>query len=271
VIPAVELRTAWLRGLRAGLKSGEPALVGESWAEDDPALPRLEARTIGWLVGRWRRLRDECLDVLGLRSAAKSVTSGAFTFTVDELIDIVSRSQAFAAEVSGPDGQLVRAFLTAWARGWVNAGRQIDDASAVADALAAVRASIANRGLELVRGGVARTFRDGIVAELSSGALDGMNPVNVARHLRQRFGAGEYNWERLARTEIAIAQADGKLEHYRQAGITAVDYITAGDDRVREICNTLAERSPYPIHSAPVPGRDSHPGCRCSVVARIPD
>jgi SPP1 gp7 family putative phage head morphogenesis protein len=273
VIAAVELRAAWLRGLRAGLKSDAPALVGESWAEDDPSLPRLEARAIGWVVGRWRRLRDECLDLLGVRGAdgAKVVTSGAFAFTVDELIAIVSRSQAFAAEAAGPDGPLVRAFLTAWARGWVNAGRQIDDATAVADALAAVRASIANRGLELVRGGVARTFRDGIVAELSSGALDGMNPVNVARHLRQRFGAGEYNWERLARTEIAMSQSDGKLEHYRQAGITEVDYVTAGDDRVSEICQGLAARGPYLVQVAPVPGRDSHPNCRCTLVARIPD
>ncbi|MFO0293807.1 MAG: minor capsid protein [Rhodospirillales bacterium] len=274
MIPQAALRLAFLRGIRAGLKGEGPALVGESWAEDDPALPRLEARAIGWVVGRWRRLRDDCLAALGLagaKAASKAVTSGAFRFTTEDLIDLIIRSNGFAAEAAGPDGPLIRAFVAAWARGWTNAGRQINATDEVAAALAAVRASIANRGLELVRGGVARTFRDGIVAELSSGALDGVNPVNVAAHLRRRFGAGEYNWERLARTEIATAQSDGKLAHYRSAGITHVDYVTAGDDRVSAICQSLAARGPYAVASAPVPGRDSHPNCRCTLVARIPD
>lgn len=274
MIPQAALRAAFLRGVRAGLKGEAPATAGESWAEDDPALPRLEARAIGWVVGRWRRLRDDCLAALGLdgaKAVSKAVTSGAFRFTTEELIDLISRSNGFAAEAAGPDGPLIRAFLAAWARGWTNAGRQINATDEVADALAAVRASIANRGLELVRGGVARTFRDGIVAELSSGALDGMNPVSVAAHLRRRFAAGEYNWERLARTEIATAQSDGKLAHYRSAGITHVDYVTAGDDRVSAICQSLAARGPYAVASAPVPGRDSHPNCRCTLVARIPD
>lgn len=266
------LRAAFLRGVRAGLKA--PASVGESWAEDDPALPRLEAAAIGYVVGQWRALRNDVLDLLGLtgtKALRKAVQGNRFAFTGAELVEIISRGERFNAAVAGPNGPLIRAFLAAWARGWDNAGAELDLDDETARALEAVRASIANRGLDLVRNGTVRTLRNGIVAELTSGTLDGMNPVHVAQHLRQRFAAGEYNWERLARTEIAMAQAAGKLHHYRGAGIEQVDYVTAGDDRVSDICRSLEAAGPYALGSAPVPGRDSHPNCRCTIVARVPD
>lgn len=272
MIADATLRAAFLRGVRAGMKA--PASAGETWAEDDPALPVLESRAIGYIVGRWRRLREEVIDLLGLspgKCLRKAVVGDRFAFTGADLVEIISRGERFSAEAAGPNGPLIRAFLAAWARGWDNAGAELDLADESARALEAVRASIARRGLELVRNGTVRTLRDGIVAELTSGALDGMNPINVARHLRQRFAAGEYNWERLARTEIAMAQADGKLDHYRSAGIEQVDYVTAGDDRVSDICRSLEAASPYAVGSAPVPGRDSHPLCRCTLVARAPD
>lgn len=259
MISDAALRAAFRRGFAAGLKG---AGAGEPWAESDPALPRLESVAIGYVVGRWRRLRDEVLDLLGLGpTGAKAVVAERFAFSPEELVAIISRGNAFAAEAAGPDGPLIRAFLAAWARGWANAGTELEQADEVAQALTAVRAEIAQRGLELVRDGTARTLRERIVAELAGGAYDGMNPVNVARALRQRFGAQEYNWERLARTEIAQAQSEGKRRHYLEAGIELVDYVTAQDDRVSEICQTLAARGPYAVANAPVPGRDSHPNC----------
>jgi SPP1 gp7 family putative phage head morphogenesis protein len=256
-----QLHAAFRRGL-SGHKS--PAAAGESWAEDDPQLPRIEARAIRAVVLRWRQLRDEVLDIVGLtmtKAVQKSISSGTFAFEASELVRIISRGEAFSAAAASPNGPLIESFLAAWARGWANAGQQLTTEDAVAAALQMARAEIANRGLELVRNGTARTLRDQIVAELTSGAYDGQNPIVVAQRLRQRFAAQEYNWERLARTETAIAQSDGKLEHYRTAGITEVDYVTADDDRVSTICRTLEARNPYPINAAPTPGRDSHPNC----------
>ena len=272
MISEAALRAAWLRGVRAGMKA--PASAGETWAEPDPALPRLEARAIAYIVGRWRRLRDECLELLGLgtgQSVGKAVVAERFAFTGADLVEMISRGEQFSAEAAGPNGPLVRAFLAAWARGWDNAGAELNRETETARALEAVRAAIANRGLELVRNGTVRTLRDGIVAELTGGTYDGMNPLQVAQRLRQRFEAGEYNWERLARTEIAQAQSEGKLQHYRSAGIEQVDYVTAGDELVSTICQALEAASPYPVATAPVPGRDSHPNCRCTIVARVPD
>lgn len=272
MITDATLRAAFVRGVRAGMKA--PASAGETWAEDDPALPRLEARAIGYVVGRWRRLRDEVFDVLGLgpsNALRKAVVGERFSFNGAELVEIISRGERFSAEVAGPDGPLIRSFLAAWARGWDNAGAELNLDDETARALEAVRAAIARDGLALVRNGTVRTLRNGIVAELAGGAYDGMNPVQVAQALRQRFAAGEYNWERLARTEIAQAQAAGKVQHYASAGVTEVDYVTAGDDLVSTICQNLEAASPYPVATAPLPGRDSHPNCRCTLVARIPE
>ena len=77
---------------------------------------------------------------------------------------------------------------------------------------------------------------------------------------------GDYNWERLARSEIAMAQSDGSLALYEQQGITLVDYSTAEDEFVSTICRELAAAGPYTIDKCPVPVRDSHPGCRCALV-----
>lgn len=272
MITDATLRAAFVRGVRAGMKA--PASAGETWAEDDPALPRLEARAIGYVVGRWRRLRDEVFDVLGLgpgKALRKAVVGERFSFNGAELVEIISRGERFSAEVAGPDGPLIRSFLAAWARGWDNAGAELNLDDETARALESVRAAIARDGLALVRNGTVRTLRNGIVAELAGGAYDGMNPVQVAQALRQRFAAGEYNWERLARTEIAQAQAAGKVQHYTSAGIELVDYVTAGDDLVSTICQGLEAASPYPVATAPLPGRDSHPNCRCTLVARVPD
>src|SRR5690606_8606567 len=105
-----------------------------------------------------------------------------------------------------------------------------------------------------------------IVAALASGEFDGQNPVNVARELQRRFDGGDYNWERLARSEIAMAQSDGSLALYEQQGITLVDYSTAEDEAVSTICRELAAAGPYTLDKAPVPVRDSHPNCRCAIV-----
>lgn len=266
------LRKAFLDGLRDGLRG--KAVNGEGWAEDDPMLPRLEARAGGWVVGRWRRLARDTLRALGLPLSAgltKAPIGSPFTFDPAKMPEVVALGDRFVRDTANPDGPLLRAFWQAWLRGFANAGAELDRDVEIGAQQVAIRMEIRNRGLELVRNVTVRRLRNDIVGELASGAYDGMNPINVATALRRRFEAANYDWERLARTELAMAQSDGKLLHYQQAGIAQVDYVTAGDDRVSEICLGLAARGPYAVGSAPVPGRDSHPNCRCTLVARTPD
>lgn len=256
----------------------EPA--GEPWAEDDAALPELETRTRTALLKHWHALRDAVMQELGLadvdggKAALSAAKSPGFTFDLAQLAGLLARGNAATRVLAAAllDGE-----RDAWRRGIANAAAElaldITD-TAVEDALALIAEAMhdyyAVRGMELVRNGVVREFRERIVDRLAGGAYDGMNPLNVARDLERQFDSGDYNWERLARSEIAVAQSDGKLALLKQQGVTLYDYTTAEDGRVSLICRTLAANGPYPVDdpASPLPMRDSHPNCRCSIVSR---
>lgn len=243
---------------------------GEGWAEQDQQLPRIEQRATVGLLALWSGLMADCLKTLGLAEAGKTMKAEvpAFAFNAARhLSELLRLEELFVQAAGGDRGPLVRAAFAAFVRGLENAATELDVDALIDDARRTYRAQIEARGLQMVRTVTARVLRDDIINRLTSGEYDGQNPVDVARKLRQRFGARDYDWLRLARSETAMAQADGKLVQYRDAGITNVDYLTAQDGRVSRTCRDLAAAGPYLIANAPIPVRDSHPGCRCTIVA----
>lgn len=250
---------------------------GEGWAEDDPELENLEGALTTELLEGWAALELRTLDLLPTAVVATPLANGTLGYRINGLAvlaDMLQNEALFVAKYGSRDGPLVRRAFAAWLRGLENARASLPPSTEgeVLDVVrAAYRASLQQRGLELVRNGAVREYRKPIVDALLSGEFDGMNPKDVARKLRKRFDAGAYNWERLATSEIAMAQSDGKLAQYRAMGITRVNYLTARDDRVSRICRSLAAAGPYPIDAAPVPVRDSHPGCRCTITPVVDD
>lgn len=240
----------------------------EEWAESDPELPKIEATTIAAVLAAWWLLRDDVLKLLGLDSADGDV----FEFEPSLLASLLSGGQVATASISA---ELLKGQTDAWSRGVANAGVEViadfDDA-AVRDAIARLRGRVrdvfASSGLTLVRGGVARRFREPIVAALASGEFDGQNPVIVAAELRRRFGAGDYNWERLATTEIAMAQSRGKRDLMLDQGVELYDLDTAPG--ACRICLDIEADGPYRVDdpASPLPGYDTHPECRCTIRPR---
>ncbi len=265
------LRSPRSPGRRKGTKaSSDDDVTAEPFAEPDPKLPKIEKRTILAVLAGWFLLRDDVLRLLGL----DDTSADSFSFDVAMMAPLLSRGETAILSISR---ELLVGQTDSWERGLANAAGDLsvslaDDAIASAVGLMrdAQRLHYAERGLSLVRGGVARRYRDAIVGLLASGAFDGMPPLAVADDLRKRFGAGDSNWERLARSEVAWAQSEGKLALMRQQGITLYDYTTAEDALVSQICRSLAAAGPYPVDdpSSPLPLRDSHPNCRCSIVSR---
>lgn len=248
---------------------------GESWAEDAARLQLIEALASAGLLLHWRALRDLVLRMLGL-----AVPVGDhFNFDPNDLPALIAAGEQMAMTVTAPEGVLTQAQLAAWRRGVINAAADLAlelNSDAVAGAIERARARqrlhYQARGLQYVRAGIGRHYQQPIVAALAAGEFDGQNPVNVAIQLRRRFRAGNYNWERLARSEVAWAQVEGKRQLLRQQGIEKYDYVTADDDRVSKICRHLEAGSPYLVadENAPLPMRDSHPNCRCSILPVLP-
>jgi phage putative head morphogenesis protein, SPP1 gp7 family len=241
----------------------------EPWAEDDPELPRIEAGTIAALLRLWRGLRDDVLRALGLTTLAAA--GDDFVFDLAAMADLLLRGQGAITRMAE---QVLAGSMRSYDRGSANAAIEIAagfDDPAVQAAIAAgrerVNAELRHQGMALVRNGMARAYSTQIVAALASGEFDGVNPVIVADRLRQRFGAGDYNWERLARSEIAAAQVRGKRDMYRANGYDQYGWVAAPD--ACPICHGLADGGPYRLDDpeAPLPMTDSHPNCRCSIRA----
>lgn len=239
---------------------------GEPWAEDDPQLPAIESRTIAGLLAAWRKLEGDTLAALGLGEAKAPVTWA----WMPQFEAILQQLMAeFEIAVGSAEGDLVRGMLDAWSRGALNANASLGLDAAIQASREAVEILLRERGMELVRTVIHRAYRDDLLADLARGAYNGESPGIVARQLRKRFGAHDYDWERLARSEIAQAQAMGKEDEYRELGVEHYDYVTAGDDRVSAICRQHAAAGPYALGEGPLPMRDSHPNCRCTITAVV--
>ncbi|HPG93678.1 MAG TPA: hypothetical protein PLR28_03880 [Dokdonella sp.] len=242
----------------------------EPWAEDDAELPKIERRAVDGLLGLWRGLRDDTMRILRLPLPAKA-TAPAFTFDALTMLgELLRRVDAFIASAQDADGPLLREMFAAWVRGMENAVAGTDVPAAIAQARAAMVAAMGARASQWVPIVALRTFTDDILAGLRQGLYDGKNPREVARLLRQRFGAHDYDWERLARSEIARGHGVGKLDQYERLGVTEVDLIVAAAD-VCPTCLGLAAGNPYPIATAPIIVDDTHPLCRCTYAAHVPD
>lgn len=242
----------------------------EPFADPNPALPRIEDEAVAKILALWRGGEVRARTALGLPPPAEAAKSSLeWRWEARMLPELLGIGRELELAIGGEEGALVQAAWEALVAGWAAGAAEIGASTAITDVATVIRAALQQRGLELVRNVTARRLRNRIVAELASGAYDGMNPLTVAQKLRQLFDAGDYDWERLARSEITAANARGKITRWEAEGVTHYDYVTADDDRVSDICRENEASSPYEMGKGPLPMTDSHPNCRCTVMARL--
>lgn len=240
---------------------------GEPWAENDPQLPLIESAAVDGLMALWAQLEADTIGTLGV--AREVAGRQVWTFDASTMLQKLIEDQAkFIAAAGAVDGPLVAQAFDSFVRGLQNAASEFDAQSALDAYRDTIRSELATRGLELVQNAAVRSYQEGIIAKLQDGVFDGMNPNGVAQQLADAFDLGDYDWTRLARSEIARAQSAGKMREYENMGITQVNFVTAGGSC--PICDELASAGPYAIDQAPQPVDDSHPNCRCTLTAVDP-
>lgn len=244
----------------------EPA-HSEPWADTDPQLPKIETAAVEALQADWHALYQRVYQTLRLSDTG----AATFTFDATTMLQALTEDQEwFIARAGAVDGPYLQQVFVAWTRGIINGAAEIDAEAAgdaaIEQALQQLRGAIGQRQLSQVRNTSIRVFADDIVAELQRGIYDGQNPATVARALEERFGMHDYDWLRLARSEIASANAKGKLQSYIRNGFLQYDFLTAPG--ACEICTGIAAAGPYMVGAGPMPMDDTHPLCRCSVHAR---
>lgn len=105
---------------------------------------------------------------------------------------------------------------------------------------------------------------------LTDGLVQGQHPLQIARTMAQDLDIGQARAERIARTEIIRAHAEGQLQAFEALGVeelgVAVEWSTAGDNKVCPRCSSL-QGIVLKISEArtkvPIP---LHPDCRCAYI-----
>jgi SPP1 gp7 family putative phage head morphogenesis protein len=269
------LRSSRGRGHKHPRKAGDadddedPDGYGEAWAEDDPALPRIEEEANKTIGRAWRVLALAVLAALSLRTGEGEGDGGegGWRFDIGVLPALLAAGETFRAAAGGA---LAVGTAGAFGRGLANAAAQIPQAAPL-DLTEAIVASLRANALDMVGDTFDRTYIEGIVNILVAGVYNGLSADVIARQLRKKFTAADYDWKRLVASELAAAHGDAKLQQMLSNGIEGYDWSTAGDGEVCAICTGHRDNGPYVVGSGPRPVKDSHPLCRCSVIPYLPD
>jgi SPP1 gp7 family putative phage head morphogenesis protein len=132
---------------------------------------------------------------------------------------------------------------------------------------------LAGRTFDDLRG-VSQAMSTQISRELVDGLIAGNNPREIAKSINKTVDKiGKNRANTIARTEVIRAHAEGQLDALEQLGVetvgVAVEWSTAGDDRVCPLCSPL-EGIVMTLKEAKgtIP---RHPNCRCAYLPAIPD
>lgn len=120
--------------------------------------------------------------------------------------------------------------------------------------------------------GITEAMGQQIARALVEGLSQGLGPRQVAQMIAERVDAiGITRATTLARTEIIRAHAEATLNRYQEFGLQGVmglaEWVTAGDDRVCELCADLDGKEMSIQDARGLLPR--HPNCRCSWLPTI--
>lgn len=110
---------------------------------------------------------------------------------------------------------------------------------------------------------------DVVVSEVGK-ALSGEQSVFDAQRAIEKRGrnVSRYRAERIARSEMIKASAKGTQQSFVELGVDSVVWLATEDSRTCQTCLDL-HMSEWSTKRAPLPVQDSHPNCRCTLVADI--
>ncbi|MGE0156716.1 MAG: minor capsid protein [Geobacter sp.] len=242
----------------SGVKESRPI----PWPELDKVEADYEAR----LKTDWQELAVRIFTIAKFDPASlalvKAPLEEAFTLTPEQLAEINRAVQQAISEysLSNPDTPLNSAYGESYSLG-------LDQAAKLAGADRPILDIIKNKeiydelrqnGFELVKDNITRAITDKIIPEMQAHVIAGSNPLSVAERLKKQFGDQNSSWERLARTEMALAAETAKTNEWQKRGIKKVEFYPAPD--ACPICQAL--KGTYDLDKCPrIP---VHPRCRCS-------
>ena len=104
---------------------------------------------------------------------------------------------------------------------------------------------------------------DQLGAKLARMWRDGADVDDMEQAITDLLGSDNSASALVLDMALGGALSDGAMATYRDAGLAQVEFMTAGDGKVDELCIDAEAGNPYPVDSAPSP--PLHPRCRCAI------
>jgi len=188
-----------------------------------------------------------------------------FTFSPEQRAAIMQAMRGFIGtyDIADADSPLKRYYGEAYSLGVIQAARMIGQDRPILDIIKnkEIYDTLCRTGFDLVKDNATKRIVSQILPEMQALSLAGANPLSVAERLKTLFGNKNSDWRRLARTEMTMAAESAKRDEWLAWKIEQVDFVPAPD--ACPICQAL--KGTYPTKKVPIPGRDTHPHCRCSI------
>ncbi len=231
-----------------------------------PELDKVEADYESRLKVDWQELAVRIFTIAKFDPAslalAKAPLEETFTLTPEQIAQIKQAVTDALSDysLSNPDTPINTAYGESYSLGLDQAARQVGAERPILDIIKnkEIYDELRSNGFELVKDNMTRAITDKIIPEMQAHVIAGSNPLSVAERLKKQFGDQNSSWERLARTEMALAAETAKTNEWQKRGIKKVEFYPAPD--ACPICQAL--KGTYDLDKCPrIP---VHPRCRCS-------
>ncbi len=236
-----------------------------------PELEQVERNYETALVNRTDDLHYKVLTILKLQGI-KAVKGPedlpdalTFTFTNAQRQAVYKAMDDFIGEwhpVTDPEEVLKWYYGQSYSLGLIQAAQMLGSERPVLNIIknSEIYADLVKEGFSLVKYGATREIKDKILSEIEAQMLAGTNPRHVADRLARIFGDANENWERLARSEMAMSAERAKGDEFKAEGETRMGFYAAAD--ACPLCRSLD--GDYDIDDCPLPVADTHPRCYCT-------
>lgn len=240
-----------------------------------PELDKVEADYENELKYDWRELRDRVLRIVdkGKDAPASAGKEAQGQKDAEDILFTLSDEARAAVmkaledhlgiyDLSNTDSPVLWYYGQAFSLGVIQAAHIIGEETPILDIIKnkEIFDEMCRTGFALLKERATVNVQKAIDF-MEEAMLRGLNPKQVAADLAMLFDDKEYDWERLARSEMSMAAERAKLGEWDAWGVKMVEFTPAPD--ACAICFSLA--GDYEISKCPVPVDSTHPNCRCSI------
>lgn len=106
-------------------------------------------------------------------------------------------------------------------------------------------------------------LREQIEKSVIDSVIGGQSKDRAVKDIKNKFGVGFNDADRIVRTETQRVLNDGQRQTYKDRGYSQVEWLVADDERLCDECMGMLDGNPYNIDEVP---SVLHPNCRCTFI-----